>query len=415
MHKGNGEKDVSTSRPHAPSPQKKRGRFTNISKFKQYAALLFLILALLILTSWQAFLYVKTMSTASLRAGSKPLSVNSSQVNEDKTVSVRPTSPAIHYQRPNFEAGIIFPRWSSDGYGTNWQQQLLTIQEQTGARWIEMTIFFSQATPSSTQVRTNVSTPTLQSLTAGIRAAHALGYHVFIAPLLGVDTPAEQWAGTIRFSTYQKEAQWFDSYWETWEPYAMAAAEAGADQLAIGTELVWLQQYAPAGLWNTLITRMRSVFPGVLTYNMNWTSLNQPAPSWMSNTQLAMIGVSEYQPLANDRIRVDPRNIFGLWKTRIKSALDAFSLQLRKSMILSEVGYRNSADTLYNPWLPYSTLSQPDPAEQAAACNAALANVIPDPHIVGIFFWGWDGVDSFKLVGQPAVGVINHWYTSLQS
>src|SRR2546421_12748105 len=302
-----------------------------MSKFKQYA-LLFLILVLLILTSWQAFLYVKTMSNASLRAGSNPLSVNSSRVNEDKTVSARPTPLAIHYQRPNFEAGIVFPQWSSDGYGTHWQQQLPTIQKQTGARWIEMTIFFSQTTPSSTQVRTNASTPTLQSLTAGIRAAHALGYHVFIAPLMGVDTPADQWAGTIQFSTYQEEAQWFDSYWETWEPYVMAAAQAGADQLAIGTELVWLQQHAPPDLWNTLIARMRSVFPGVLTYNMNWTSLNQPAPDWMSNTQLAMIGVSEYQPLTNDHRRVDPRNIFGLWKTRIKSAIDAFSLQLHKPM-----------------------------------------------------------------------------------
>src|SRR5437879_4136516 len=213
MNKGNGEKDVSTSRPLAPSPQKKqkkRGRFTNMSKFKQYA-LLFLILALLILTSWQAFLYVKTMSNASLRAGNKPLSVNSLRVNEDKTVSVRPTPPAIHYQRPNFEAGIVFPQWSSDGYGTNWQQQLPAIQKQTGARWIEMTIFFSQTPHSSTQVRSNASTPTLQSLTAGIRAAHALGYHVFIAPLMGVDTPTDQWAGMIQFSTYQEEAQWFDS------------------------------------------------------------------------------------------------------------------------------------------------------------------------------------------------------------
>ncbi|MFL5691322.1 MAG: glycoside hydrolase family 113 [Ktedonobacteraceae bacterium] len=414
MYKGNGEKHVSTSRPLAPSPQKKRGRFAYISKFKQYA-LVFLILAVLLLTGWQVFLYVKTMSNASLPAGSKPVGVNSSQAHEDKTVSVRPTPPAIHYQRPNFEAGIVFPQWSSDGYGTHWQQQLPTIQGQTGARWIEMTIFFSQATTSSTQVRTNVSTPTLQSLMAGIRAAHALGYHVFIAPLMGVDTPADQWAGTIRFSTYQEEAQWFDSYWETWEPYAEAAAEAGADQLAIGTELVWLQQYAPSDLWNTLIARMRSVFPGVLTYNMNWTSLKQPAPGWMVNTQLAMIGVSEYQPLANDHIRVDPRNIIGLWKTHIKFALDAFSLHLHKPMIISEIGYRNSADTLYKSWLPYSALSQPDPAEQAAACNAALANVIPDPHIVGIFFWGWDGVDDFKLAGQPAAGVLNRWYTSSQS
>src|SRR5216683_5038805 len=162
MHKGNEEKNVPTSQPLAPSLHKKPGRFTYISKFKQYT-LLFLILALLFLTSWQVFLYVKTMSNASLPAGSKPLRVNISQAKEDKTVSNRPTPPAIHYQRPNFEAGIVFPQWSRNGYGTSWQQQLPTIQEQTGARWIEMTIFFSQATPSSTQVRTNVSTPTLQS------------------------------------------------------------------------------------------------------------------------------------------------------------------------------------------------------------------------------------------------------------
>src|SRR5258707_14106618 len=96
MHKGNEEKNVYTSRPLAPSPHKKPGRFTYISKFKQYT-LLFLILALLILTSWQVFLYVKTMSNASL-------------AKEDKTVSSRPTPPVIHYKRPNFKAGNVFPK-----------------------------------------------------------------------------------------------------------------------------------------------------------------------------------------------------------------------------------------------------------------------------------------------------------------
>ena len=135
----------------------------------------------------------------------------------------------------------------------------------------------------------------------------------------------------------------------------------------------------------------------------------------MSNPQLAMIGVSEYISLVNDHIRVDPQQIPGLWKTLVKSALDSASINLSKPIIISEIGYRNTADTLYNSWSPYSTASPPDPTEQAAACNAALVNVIPDPHIAGIFFWGWDGVGGFKLSGQPAAKVLYNWYSSPQS
>ena len=99
----------------------------------------------------------------------------------------------------------------------------------------------------------------------------------------------------------------------------------------------------------------------------------------------------------------------------MKTALDHFSLVVGKSLILSEIGYRNSADTLYQPWVKYSTISPPDPEEQAAACDAALINVIPDKQIVGTFFWGWDGVESFQLSGQPALAVLKKWYTSPQS
>ncbi len=383
------------------------------SSFKKFA-MLFLILAFLFFTGWQVFLYIQASNDAA-RGQSDPSTVHISRASEDNVVRRQPTQPPVHYRRPNFEAGIVFPEWTQNGYGSDWQQQLPTIQAQTGARWMEMTVFFSQTADNSTQVGTNSSTPTIQSFTDGIRAARAQGYHVFIVPLMGVDTPAEQWAGTIQFSTYQEEAQWFDSYWQTYKPYVEAATQSGADQLAIGTELVWLQQNAPASLWNTLITRIRSVFPGTLTYDMNWTSIDQPVAHWLSNPQLTVIGVSEYLPLVNDRIRVPPQNIFGLWKTTIKSALDKLAIHLNKPLIISEIGYRNSADTLYHSWLPYSTASPPDPAEQAAACDAALANVISDPHIEGIFFWGWDNVNGFKLSGQPAAQVLNHWYTSPQS
>ena len=128
-----------------------------------------------------------------------------------------------------------------------------------------------------------------------------------------------------------------------------------------------------------------------------------------------MVGVSEYIPLIDQRERLDLQAIIPLWRDKVKALLDAFSTQIAKPVILSEIGYRNSADTLYHPWYPISTVSPPDPAEQAAACDAALTNVIPDPHILGTFFWGWDSVGGFKLSGQPAATILQKWYTSSQS
>jgi hypothetical protein len=333
------------------------------------------------------------------------------------TVTPLPTQPTKYYQRPDFEAGVVYPQWSQTSYGPNdgtWQNSLPVIQSQTAARWLEMPILFAQPTSSSTQVAAGPGTPTPESVLYGIRAARALGFHVFVVPLLDVNVQGA-WSASIQFSNVADEQQWFDNFWKAFQPYIEVAQIGGADQVAIGTEEVWLQQYAQPALWNTLIERVRSIFPGVITYDMNWSSLGTPIPSWYSNPDLGMLGVSEYIPMINTRETVAPADMIPLWRDTVKTQLDELAIQTKKPVILSEIGYRNSADTLYHPWFPDSTVSPPDPAEQAAACDAALTNIIPDPHIVGVFFWGWDGVGGFKLSGQPATAVLQKWFSSPES
>ena len=176
--------------------------------------------------------------------------------------------------------------------------------------------------------------------------------------------------------------------------------------------MVWLQQSASPTLWNTLISQVRAVFSGRITYDMNWTSADFAPASWLSNPQLAAIGVSVYRPLLTARGRVDPAQVAPLWKKTLLTWLDNLAQQLGKPLIISEIGYRNSADALFQSWIPNSTSSPPDPAEQSAAIEAALVNVLPDTHIQGIFIWGWDNVGGFKLAGQSATDVIYKWYTS---
>src|SRR5438477_3248431 len=129
---------------------------------------------------------------------------------------------------------------------------------------------------------------------------------------------------------------------------------------------------------------------------MNCGSLQTTPPSWMRNKHLKMISVSAYSPLVNAPVRVDPKQIFALWKQTAKRDLDNFSIALGEPIFLSEIGYPNSQVALYHPW-DSSTTAPPDPQEQAAACDAALANIIPDQHILGTFFWGWSNTGDFDL------------------
>lgn len=318
-------------------------------------------------------------------------------------------------RRPDFQTGLIFPQWGTDAYSAtdaNWKIGLNDIQTQTGALWIQLTINLYQTSVTSTQVTTTSITPTPEAVVAGIREAKANHFHVFVVPLLsagGVLT----WAGSIQFSTQQQQQAWFDSYWQALQPYAIAAAQAGADQLAVGTELEKLQYIQPT-LWSQLIERVHQAFPGRLTYDMNWSSLYNPIPAWMSNPLLFAIGVSEYIPLTDTQQRLAPSVLPSLWREDIGKLLDMLALQTHHPVVVSEIGYRDSAYALYRPWQrdAIAQAEPPDDEEQAAAYDAALKNVLSDPHVSGIYFWAWS-VPLFQPNWKPAAKVLLKWYTSV--
>ncbi len=358
-----------------------------------------------VFTGYTHFVQLSQQTTASIaiHTTSSPIA----------TTATRQQTSTIHV--PAFEAGVAYPQWTPTGYSKSdihWIQALQDITTQTHAYWIEMPLLFYSSSLSATTVTTGVSTPTVASFIEGILAAHAHGYRVFITPLLTVSSGSMAWSGAISFSTRQDEQRWFTSYWQALKPYVLAAQRNGVEQLAIGTEEEWLQQFAPDALWNELILNIRSVFSGALTYDMNWTALQKTPPLWMHNSNITAIGVSAYLSLTDTRTRVDPQKMSALWKSIIGNALDTFAMKLGKPVLISEIGYRDSSDTLYHAWESSST-APVDPAEQAAACDAALANTTHDPHIRGIFFWGWDDVGAFSLRDQPAATVLHRWYGAL--
>lgn len=323
-------------------------------------------------------------------------------------------SAEVRPHRPAFQTGMIFPQWGTNAYDTtdtNWQIGLKDIEKQTGAQWIEVPINFYQSSVTSTQVTTTSITPTPEAMAAGISTARAKHFHVFVVPLLSAGGTLT-WAGSIQFADPRLLQAWFDSYWQALKPYAIAAAQAGAEQLAIGTEMEKLQYIQPS-YWTQLIERVHQVFPGQITYDMNWSSLYNPIPSWMSNPLLATIGVSVYIPLTDTPQRLDPSVLPSLWRANIEKLLDTLALKIGHPVIISEIGYRNSAYALYRPWQrdAIAQAEPPDTQEQAAAYDAALRDVLTDPNITGIYFWAWS-VPLFQPNWKPAAKVLFKWYTS---
>lgn len=307
---------------------------------------------------------------------------------------------------------MTFPRWGTTAYSgndANWSIGLHEIQEQTGAGWVAITISLQQASVSATQVETSQETPTPQSLAEGIRVAKQHGYRVFIIPMITIDaTP--QWSGAIHFSAFSQAQAWFESYWQTLQPYIVVAQEEKAEQIALGNELDQLQAL-PAILWQDLLDRISHLFTGVIVYDMNWTSLGKPVTSWMRDKRISAIGISCYIPLTTSSQRLDPRQLPALWHEQVGALLDTFAMKLGKPILLSELGYRDSAFAGYNPWL--TQVNEPrDDNEQAALFAAALQNIAADGHINGVFIWAWS-FPPFAPNGKPAAQVIHHWYTVL--
>jgi hypothetical protein len=133
----------------------------------------------------------------------------------------------------------------------------------------------------------------------------------------------------------------------------------------------------------------------------------------MSNPLLTTMGVSEYIHLTNTQQRLDPAILPSLWRTNIEKLLDTLAQKIGHPVIISEIGYRNSAYALYRPWErdAIAQAEPPDTQEQAAAYDAALRDVLTDPNITGIYFWAWS-VPLFQPNWKPAAKVLFKWYTS---
>jgi hypothetical protein len=312
--------------------------------------------------------------------------------------------------RPGFERGIVVP-CAEPGEAPD-ASRSASISTTTAAQWIELPLLLTQPIATRTDMR---STLPLHVLADTIAVAHAHDYKVFLVPQMSVGSESS-WSGTIAFSDISQQRAWFSSLFATYAPYLRLAQTMHVEQVSIGSELSWMQDNAPFALWESYIASVRAIYQGPLTYDTDWSNIvlgyeqGRRLPRWFSQSGL-LLGVDAYIPLTNSPVPLERRTVLSLWRAAVQGPLDRFARSIHASVLVSEIGYRNTSTAGYRPW-DVAVRGQENLPVQAALMTAALSSAFGDQSLLGTFWWEWGTPGPFNLANNTsAEHALLGWYS----
>ena len=335
---------------------------------------------------------------------------------------------------PSFHRGVNHAHIhrAGRGYGSDRSARELAVLKDIGINWIAVTPFGYQqsatdstivgypAAPGQTEFFSRVDrTLTDEALTDEIAAAHELGLRVMLKPHIWSRDfgRGEQWHGTIDQKTDAEHAQWWRAYRALALHYARLAQQAGADAYCIGTELVKMTtRYGDE--WRQLITDVRKVYDGPLTYAAHWDGEFETIDFWDA---LDGIGINAYFPLKPPG-NANVEKLVAAWQPH-KRRIEAVQRRFSKQVVFMEIGYRPVAESYRQPWQTHG--GERDDQAQADAYEAMLRVFAHEQWFSGLYIWKTftdpsraqrrgDG-KSFSFRGRLAEQVLRTWFAKAKS
>lgn len=249
-------------------------------------------------------------------------------------------------------------------------------------------------------------TPTDDTLRDAIRRARGLGMRVFLMPFVYVERMATgEWRGTIEPPDW---GLWFAGYEKFVLHYARISAEEGVDLFSVGSELCSAERHTEA--WQSLIGRVRAIYPGRLTYSLNWDHLD----AMEFGSSLDVLGMNAYfelSPKGGSPPAVE--DLVAAWRP-IVDRLSKWAESRGRNVVLTEVGYPSRAGAAADPW-NYGVDENPAPREQANCYEAFHRVWGGEPWLDGVYFYRWWGEGGpedtgYTPRGKPAAEVLSRWF-----
>lgn len=244
-----------------------------------------------------------------------------------------------------------------------------------------------------------------------VRLAHAAGLRVMLKPQVYVPG---SWTGALDFERSDDWQRWEADYAQYILSFARLAADEHISLLCIGTELGRAVAKRPA-FFRTLISQVRAIYPGKLTYSANWDEWDR-VPFW---PDLDYVGISAYFPLLPDSTPTEEalRDAWG----PIVNRLSEYHKNINKPILFTEYGYLSVDGSGWRNWELEPTITgRPiNEAAQAHCLSALLGTWLPQDAWAGGFLWKWfpnmrghEGYPErdYTPQGKQGEAVLRRWY-----
>lgn len=173
--------------------------------------------------------------------------------------------------------------------------------------------------------------------------------------------------------------------------YAELAEEVNAEIFCIGTELENFVKNRPE-YWERLITQIKSIYKGKLTYAANWDEYSR-TPFWGA---LDYIGIDAYFPVGEKRTPTFEECMKG-WEKH-KPGIKKFSDQYKKPILFTEYGYRSVDFSGKEPWKFNRDMTVVNLEAQMNTTKALLETFWHEDWFAGGYIWKWF-IDHDKVGG----------------
>ncbi|MBR6030266.1 MAG: 1,4-beta-xylanase [Clostridia bacterium] len=265
-----------------------------------------------------------------------------------------------------------------------WRESLREMVRTTGCNALVLPVCGLQEHAYSTEVDTD--TPDVMSsddVSRVCEAARELGLQICMKAM--VNCRDGYWRAYIRFFDHDVPTEpgwdaWFLSYGRHVARVAEMAAENRADMLCVGCEMVGAD--GQADRWRRLISDVRGVYPGPVTYNCD--KYQEDHVSWWDAVDV--ISSSGYYPM--DEIDDNLRRI------------EAVSRREGKPFLFMEAGCpsRYGSEHRPNDWRFGGAVSEKAQADWYCAFTQALSR---HPFVRGSVWWDWPALRLYPEADGP--------------
>jgi hypothetical protein len=305
------------------------------------------------------------------------------------------------------------------GYGSAASARAMAEIFRMGATWVSITPYGRVFDLAPTGIDWSFEArfeDNRRAVLSAMRQAHAQGLRVLLVPHLWVENG--RWRGEIDPGSDEAWSTWAAAYRAFLLAWTEVAREGAADMLSVGVELgSWLTgRHAPS--FFPILTDVRRIFSGPLTYSANWDDVDDTAIVGA----LDVVGINAFYPLAERGGASVPELMQG--GRRVAERVRRLGATFRKPVLFTELGYTTRPDPAVRPWEWPDGMKEVhvDEVAQAQAYLALLAPLLDEPSFLGFFVWrvyadpddvSQEAEWGFSPRGKLAELVVRDAYTAL--